>query len=88
MGLTIIKDVKIFEYRKNNDKYWNKAKLYKQVVKKALLIAKALYLGYSLCLLFDNVISYFVYVKNALHVKDMNKKVSQKHHILHNEWYD
>ena len=36
--------VEVFKYGKNNDRYWDGAKLHKQVVSKALLIAKALYL--------------------------------------------
>ena len=46
--------VEIFEYRKNNDGYWDGAKLHNQVVNKALSIAQALYPGYSLLFLFDN----------------------------------
>lgn len=26
---TILKAIKLFEYKKNNNKYWNKVKLYK-----------------------------------------------------------
>lgn len=37
------KAVKLFKYERNNEKYWNDPKLYKQVVKKALPITKALY---------------------------------------------
>ena len=48
-GLKFTKAAKIFEYGKNNDGYWDEIKLYKQVVEKALSIAKALYPGYSLC---------------------------------------
>ena len=29
MGLTITKAVKIFKYRKNNNRYWDRAKLHK-----------------------------------------------------------
>ena len=65
--------VEVFEYGKNNDGYWDGAKLHQQVVNKALPIAEALYPGYSLLFLFDNVTSYLVYAKNALQVKDMNK---------------
>ncbi len=36
--LTILKAVKLFEYGKNNEGYWNRAKLHKQAVSKALLI--------------------------------------------------
>lgn len=47
-GLTITEAVEIFEYGKNNNGYWDRAKLHKQVVEKALPIAEALYPGYSL----------------------------------------
>ena len=43
---TTTKAIKIFEYGKNNDRYWDGAKLYKQIVEKALPIVKAFYLGY------------------------------------------
>lgn len=59
--LTITKTVKLFKYKKLNEGYWDGPKLYKQVVNKALPIAKALYLRYLLLFLFDNVISYFVF---------------------------
>ena len=36
--------VEVFEYEKNNDGYWDGAKLHQQVVNKALPIAEALYL--------------------------------------------
>ena len=39
-----MKAIKIFEYRKNNNKYWDKAKLTYQIMKKALLIVEILYL--------------------------------------------
>lgn len=38
--------VKIFEYKKNNDKYWDRAKLYYQIIKKTLPIAETLYPKY------------------------------------------
>lgn len=41
-GFIITKTVKIFKYKKNNDKYWDKVKLYQQIVTKALLIAEIL----------------------------------------------
>ena len=78
--------VEIFEYGKNNDGYWDGAKLYKQVVDKALPIAQALYPGYSLLFLFDNTTSHSVYFKDALQVKDMNKGLRGKQLILHNGW--
>ena len=45
-GLMFTKFVEIFEYKKKNDRYWNKAKLHYQVIKKALSIAEAFYPGY------------------------------------------
>ena len=42
-----MKAIKLFKYRKSNEGYWNKPKLYKQVANKALPIIKALYPGYS-----------------------------------------
>ena len=62
------KAVKIFKYSKYNDGYCNKAKLHQYVVHKALPIAKALYLEYSLLFLFDNATSYSVYAKDVLQV--------------------
>lgn len=51
----------LFEYRKANKGYWNRSKLYQQVVNKALPIAEAFYPDYSLLFLFDNATSYLVY---------------------------
>lgn len=83
-GLQKIEAVEIFEYGKNNDGYWDGAKLHKQVVNKALPIAEALYPGYSLLFLFDNATSHSVYVKDALQVKDMNKGCGGKQPVLRN----
>lgn len=68
----------IFDYGKNNDGYWDGAKLHQQVVNKALPIAEALYPGYSLLFLFNNATSHSVYAKDALQVKDMNKGVGSQ----------
>ena len=54
-----IEVVEIFEYEKNNDKYWNGAKLYQQLVNKALSITETLYLIYLLLFLVDNTTNYF-----------------------------
>lgn len=67
-----------FKQRKNNDKYWDGTKLYEQTVTKALFIVEALYLGYSLVFLFNNIINYFVYTENALCIKDINKSLGNK----------
>lgn len=72
-GLIETEAVEVFEYGKNNDGYWDGAKLHQQVVKKALPIAEALYPGYSLLFLYDNATSHSVYAKDALQAKDMNK---------------
>ncbi len=78
IGLKTTEDVKIFEYGKNNDEYWDRAKLYKEVIEKALPIAKAFYLGYSLCFLLDNITNHSIYAKDVLQIKDMNKTVGRK----------
>lgn len=87
-GLWTTQAVKIFEYGKNNDRYWDGAKLHHQVVSKALPIAEALYLGYSLLFLFDNATSHSVYAKDALQVKDMNKGIGAKQPQLRNGCYN
>lgn len=66
-GPTVTKVIKFFEYEKSNESYWDEPKLYIQVVNKALSIVKALYPGYSLYFLFDNAISYSVFVQDALY---------------------
>ena len=63
-----MKAVKILEYGKNNNGYWDRAKLHQQVVNKALPIAKAFYLRYLLLYLFDNTTNHSVYAKDALQV--------------------
>lgn len=80
--------VEVFEYGKNNDRYWDGAKLHQQVVKKALPITKTLYPGYSLLFLFDNATSHFVYAKDALQAKNINKKSGGKQPILRDRWFD
>lgn len=67
--LTFTEIVEIFKYGKNNDEYWNRAKLHKQIVEKTLLIAAGLYLRYLLCFLFNNITSHSVYIKDDLLVK-------------------
>ena len=86
-GLQEIEAVEIFEYGEKNDGYWDRAKLHKQVVNKALPIAEALYPGYSLLFLFDNATSHSVYAKDALQVKDMNKGYGGKQPVLRNGWF-
>ena len=64
--LTYTEVIENFEYRKNNDRYWDIAKLYQQMVNKALFIAEALYLNYSILFFFDNATSHSVYIKDVL----------------------
>lgn len=45
LGLKVIEVVEIFKYEKSNNRYWDKPKLYHQVITKALPIADALYPG-------------------------------------------
>ena len=44
--LTIIEAVELFEYKKANERYWDRSKFHKQVVNKILPLAKTLYPGY------------------------------------------
>lgn len=44
--LVFIETMENFEYKKNNDKYWNGVKLYYQIMKKTLFIMKNLYSRY------------------------------------------
>lgn len=88
MGLIFIKVVESFKYEKNNNRYQDGAKLYKQGVEKTLYITKAFYPRYLLYFLFDNSIGYFVYAKNAFQVKKMNKEVGEKQLWLRNRWFD
>ena len=88
MGLSVIEAVELFEYGKTNKGYWDGSKLHKQVVNKALLIAKALYLGYSLLFLFDNATSHSVYAQNTLHTAQMNKGIEGQQPWLCDGWYE
>lgn len=87
-GLLEEKAVEIFEYEKNNDGYWDGAKLQQQVINKVLPIAEVFYPGYSFLFLFDNVISHFIYVKDAFQVKNINKRCEEKQLILCNRRFD
>lgn len=87
-GLTETEAVEILKYGKNNEGYWNGAKLHKQVVDKALPIAEALYPGYLLLFLFDNATSHSVYANDALQVSNMNKGSGGKQRYLQNGWFD
>ena len=87
-GLTFREVVKLFEYGKNKEAYWDESKLHKQVVIKAYSIAETLYLGYLPLFLFDNAISHSVYVDNTLCITGINKKIGGKQVWLHNGWYE
>lgn len=87
-GLLEIEVVEVFEYGKNNNGYWDRAKLHKQVVSKAFPIAEALYPGYSLLFLFDTVTSHSIYAKDALQAQEMNKGVGGKQVQLRNGWFE
>lgn len=78
MGSKFIEAAENFEYKKNNNRYQDEAKLHKQVVKKALPIVKTFYPGYSLYFLFNNVTSHSVDIKNVLQIKKINKGVGRK----------
>ena len=60
-GLKTIEAVEILEYKKNNDSYLYRVKLLWQVMEKAMAIAEALYLGYSILFMFDNTTIRSVY---------------------------
>lgn len=77
--------VELFEYGKNNRRYWDRPKLYKQMINKALPIVETFYLGYSYLFLFDNAISHSVYAENELCIRRMNKKSSGKQVWLRNK---
>lgn len=48
------------------------------MVNKALPIVEALYLGYSLFFLFDNMTNYFVFAQNTLYIIQINKKTGRQ----------
>lgn len=78
LSFRMTKIVNVYQYNNNNDSYQNKAKLYQQVVSKALPITKVLYLDYLLVLLFNNITCYFVYVKHVLYIKNKQKLVKNQ----------
>lgn len=80
--------VELFKYGKNNKRYWDGPKLYKQVVNKALSIAKMLYPGYLFLFLFDNVTNHSVYIDNALCTRKISKKNDEKQVWLYNRWFE
>lgn len=54
------KAVEIFEFEKNNQRYWIRADKLKKIKIIMLPIVQALYLGYFLFFLFDNTISHLI----------------------------
>lgn len=46
-----------------------------QVINKALPITQTFYPGYSVLFFLNNATNYFIYIKNTLQVKDINKGV-------------
>ena len=79
--------MKILEYGKNNEGYWDGIKLVKQIKEKALPIAEAFYPGYLFLFSFDNATSYLVYLIDALWVKNMSKESGSKQAFLKDGWY-
>lgn len=84
LRLNIMEAIKIFEYKKLNDGYWDKPKPYHQVVTKVILITETFYLRYLSLFLFDNITNFSVYLQNALQIININKKVRNKQFILFN----
>lgn len=66
--MIVTKAVELFKYQKLNNGYWDKLKLYKQVIYKVLSITEVLYPDYLLLFLFNNITSYHVFVQNALRI--------------------
>ena len=82
--ITITKAIVLFEYGKANKRYWNRPKLYQQVVNKALSIPKAFYPDYVFLFLFGNATSHSIYADNALYTLQKNKRVNAKQFWLCN----
>lgn len=62
----LVKLVTYFKHRKTEEGYWTREHLLDQIVQKVLPTRKALYYGYVLLFLFDNVISYAIYILDTL----------------------
>ncbi|KAI0999515.1 hypothetical protein K3495_g8683 [Podosphaera aphanis] len=77
-GLRFTGAVEILEFEKTQDGYWNGENFLQQLEAKAILIAKALYPGYSLLFLFDNATSHAVFSDDALRTCDTNKRCGGK----------
>lgn len=81
------KAIEILKYEKNNEGYWDRVKLVKEVKKKAFPIVKAIYPRYSHLFLFDNITSHLVYTEDAIQIKNMSKKPGSKQVFLRDGWY-
>lgn len=55
-----------FEYDKTEERYWTEEHLLNQIVKQTLPIREALYPGYKLLFLFDNITSHLIYTPDIL----------------------
>lgn len=64
--LIYTKALELFKSENNNNRYWNRAKPYSQVITRALPIIQAFYLGFFLFFFINNIINYLVYIKNIL----------------------
>ena len=84
--LNMTKTVEVFEYRKNDEWYWDRVKLHRKMFDKTLPTAEVFYQDSPL-FLFDNANSHFVYVENFLRTKVMNKKIRWKQTWLCNGRY-
>ncbi len=71
--LNVTKNIQRFEYKKASKRYLNRAKLYKQVVNKALSLAYVFYLDYLFSVLFDKIISYSISSQDILCILKFNK---------------
>ncbi len=87
IGLKTNEAIEILKWAKNNGRYRNGIKLLQHVMEKALPIAEALYLRYSILFIFDNTTRHSVYTEDALCTYTMNKRPSDKQVILCNGWY-
>ena len=79
--------VTYFEYGKTKEGYWTGEYLLDQIVKKTLPIGEALYPGYELLFLFDNVTSHSIYAPDALQVTHMNKGPGGQQLFLRPGWF-
>ena len=70
--------IEILEYWKNNDGYCDWVNLLRQVIEKALPIAKTLFFGYSILFIFDNATIHSVYAKDALCAHKINRRPDGK----------